>query len=386
VKQDKAPGSNPYVYPSDTFQTSGQPQTLTLADSKTVQVSEIVSLLERLLPPPDIAINHDLELTDQILSIFTSESICFGDIENILVDKMDWIDRIRIAIKDDEPLTFSIHGFPFKMPVPVKTNRRLADLGDYASLFALNRLMNFVGSIYKPGASLTVVCEDGFAPFMGVPMDNAKQYKAELSALSKQLQFEQLRFVTISEMEGYADYANVFEAHRTKLHDDFTNKSEAFIEQYNKVFPIIFRIVNSEMYADKSDELVEIYNVSESTTDLQQLKSTEHGLSEIIDDISGRTHEAVLSYFAYLKARDDLGFVEKVAPDSLPLSVSPKRGRLGVFPIERKQTKLPYHSVPIVKSDGLSLEYLYDVERSYASLVPVQLKGDSDNMPFYYEY
>jgi hypothetical protein len=269
--------------------------------------------------------------------------------------------------------------------LPVKTNRQLPDLGDYASLYALNQLMNAIGEIYAPGAKLTVICEDGFAPFMGVDPDVAGKYKEQLSHTSDNLGFQNLRFVSITDMEKQSDYQNIFKSRLDDISQKQLAGDEKYTQQYDKVFPIIFRIVNSSKYRGSEDYLVSLYNASESQSALTEIKSGTPEINTMYNDINARTHNAILAYFAYLETRDALAFVEKVAQKSMPLSVSPKRRRLGVFPIEPGQTKLPYHAVPVVENNRLTMSYLYDLLRDGKTYHPVYIKGDADPAPFYYE-
>ncbi len=378
--------SNPYVYPSDQFLTVGKPVTAVMKESRIVSEASIASLIEKILPPLDIHLAQDpKDSAKNVLAIFLSPNVCFGGAQNIQADEDHWLKRIRFFTDQHTSLSFTIHGFPFKMPISVKTNRRLPDLGDYASLFALNRLMITIGNIYPPGAQLTVICEDGFAPFMGIAPHVASDYQASLTRFAYDLGLSNLQFTAITDMEKLPGYQKIFNSKVRIIEEKYKQDDEDFAGRYRRVFPILFRVVDSTAYEDREDDLVLAYNASTSQISLATLKSDKPELAVMIDDISGRTHDAIVAYFAYLETRDDLGFVERIAPNSLPLSVSPKKGRLGVFPIEPSLTKLPYHAVPVIKEGHLAMYYLYDLLRESVALTPVHLESDDDPLPFYYE-
>ena len=97
--------------------------------------------------------------------------------------------------------------------------------------------------------------------------------------------------------------------------------------------------------------------------------------------------EAVFKYLAFLDVRDETGYLEKIVPDYLKLTVSPKPLNLGIHPINAHTDILPHHAIPVynVCFDHFTMNYWIDIRRSSSSFRPVYLVGDGENAPFYYE-
>ena len=77
-------------------------------------------------------------------------------------------------------MLFSILGFPYKMPVPLKTNRHLADFGEVAALARLNEIGKAIAKVYSPGVKIHVFTEGPFSQLNGMPRNLADRYFASL--------------------------------------------------------------------------------------------------------------------------------------------------------------------------------------------------------------
>ncbi|MCD6528616.1 L-tyrosine/L-tryptophan isonitrile synthase family protein [bacterium] len=271
-------------------------------------------------------------------------------------------------------------GFPFKIPLLLKTNRTLPDLGELLSLKQLVNIAENIKRVYPLGAKIYIFTEGGFGKFVGVSKRNTKNYQKFLVFLSKKMGFDQyLEFRELSEMEKDKNFKKFFQKNLKELKRKFQEKDKEFIRKYQGAKDSIFRIINPQ--ENNENILMEVYN--------QSLKDSQISpqARKVRERIRKKLPEAIISYFAYLKTRDDLNFLEKVVPHFIPLSVSPKPNRLGIIPIERSINKLPYHSVPVFwkKKKKFSLEYLIDIKRSKENYIAVYLKEDRENCPFYYK-
>lgn len=150
--------------------------------------------------------------------------------------------------------------------------------------------------------------------------------------------------------------------------------------KYRAVLEPVFRIVKSCEYAE--DQLLDVYNHSFKDSQLSSRAL------KIRKNLQQNAHKAILLYFAYLKTKDDIHFPKKVVPDYLPLTVSPKPHRLGIFPISSSTKILPYHGVPVynVQNKKWDIRYLTDIRRDKKySYRRVFLHEDRDSEPFFYE-
>ncbi len=109
-------------------------------------------------------------------------------------------------------------------------------------------------------------------------------------------------------------------------------------------------------------------------------------MKTIREDIRQRAHASIFQYYAYLRVRDDVQYLEKVVPRAVALSVSPEPNRLGVIPVNSECVRLPYHRVPVYDPlrGVFTIEYLIDLQRSPLSYSAVYFKKDKEEKPFYY--
>ena len=131
----------------------------------------------------------------------------------------------------------------------------------------------------------------------------------------------------------------------------------------------------------KVDYLMDIYNEkipTESLPEYQQI--IRYRLNEA-------TIEAVYKYLAFLDVRDETCYLEKIVPDYLKLTLSPKPLNLGIHPINAHTDILPHHAIPVydLLFNHFTMKYLIDMRRSSSSFHPVYLVGDVEDAPFYYE-
>ncbi|MFF0146022.1 pyoverdine/dityrosine biosynthesis protein Dit1 [Amycolatopsis sulphurea] len=94
------------------------------------------------------------------------------------------LDRIRGFVDADEPIVFTLPGFPCKSPNPAKVLGRLPDAGERLALQFLDTLCTRITELHPPGAWM-LICSDGhvFGDLIGVPDDHIDAYSAELRTL-----------------------------------------------------------------------------------------------------------------------------------------------------------------------------------------------------------
>ncbi|MBI2021851.1 L-tyrosine/L-tryptophan isonitrile synthase family protein [Candidatus Daviesbacteria bacterium] len=366
--------ANPYVYPFVPFKDlSDKSFRWKLGDPQTYSVDQLKDFLNHKISFPKAKIKGKT-LVEKIFNIFLNKNILYGNPDDILVDKDLWLQRIRYFTSKNKPLQLTIHGFPFKIPCPLKSDRKLPDLGEVLSLYKLNSLLESIKSAYKPGAQVTIIGEGGFGKFVGISNKEWQNYRNFLKKLLKNLSLSNIKIVDIANLEKDKSFNKTFNKIKTKLEKLYKERNEAMVKKINGTIDSVFRIVSTRDLPIET--VMDIYD--EKNNDPKIV-----GLRREILDFALRS---VFEYHAYLMTRDELDFVNKTAPHSLPLSVSPKRGRLGVYPIAAEVDRLPYHGVPVFnsKTKEISIEYLIDIKREAKKFTPVHLQGDKDPKPFFY--
>ena len=367
--------SNPHVYPYTPFRYLGKAQpTSTFLPRRTVGLTAVKRVLS-VNPIPRVML-HGRMPAEKIMSIFLNPAVRFGPREYITGHSTEWLEKIERFTSRGKPIQFTILGFPFKTPVPLKTNRQLPDLGELLALQRLAHLMRLVHRAYAPGGVVTVFTEGPFAPFAGVSRTEAAAYRRQLAHLCRRFGFSaKVKLVDLGTLERFVPrFRHELSVRVAMFRRQHQARDKAFMEKFTATLPSVYRIMNTRglpldflraVYADAPHRL------SSRATSLQR------GLRR-------RTTEAIFQYFAYLKVRDDFNLIERARPDALALTVSPKPHRLGIIPLRRGIEVLYTHGVPVVHHQRVAIEYLFDLERSGGSYTPIYFNEDPEGKPFYY--
>ncbi len=373
--------SNKYVYPYTPFANLHNKEfTSKFLKPRTINLNELKSLVNKIQRRPEIKASGK-NISEKIFSIFLSEEILFGPSEYLLQNKEGWIRSFDKYISRGEVLQLTILGFPFKIPVPLKTNRKMPDLGEVLSLTRLYHICELINSVYHPGAVITVFTEGVFGRFNGIDKAEYDAYKESLEILVEQLGYGKfIKIVELEKMENQVeDFEVVFSKKLEANKKKYASNDSDFMKKYNGAKESIYRIANTRDIHIAESVLMDVYN--------EDAMNVSNEVKSIREVIASSAHEMLLKYHSYLEVRDDLDYINKVVPDAITLSVSPKENRLGIIPVAKHCLRLPYHSVVVVNSDNSSftLEYLIDIKRTGGKYTPVHLELDNDKAPFYYE-
>lgn len=371
--------SNPNVYPHQPFRRLRVASpTSTFKGAKQVELAALKRLLTYHPAPRIVPTGRTVH--EKLLSIFLHPNIRFGPREYITSCRKEWFEKMDTFIQRKIPIEFTILGFPFKTPVPLKTGRHLPDMGEVLALHQLYHLGKLIQRVYKPGARITVFAESPFAPFAGLALSEAVQYRSQLQRLNRIFGFNSV--VSIVDLGVLEQLVPNFKKElkvRIKTFQLYYRKRDPeFMAKYESAFAAVFRIMNARAY--RAEDLVAVYGERKNVL---LSKAQVH----IRAALTKKTNAALFSYFAYLKVRDDFKLIGQYRPGALSLTVSPKPHRLGIHPIGSKFMILHTHGVPVfdkVKKQ-FRIEYLFDIERNGLIYTPVYLKGDSDHAPFYYQ-
>ena len=332
--------ANPFVYPFVPF--------INLADKniranfisrKEIDLPELKKLIG-ILPVSSPQINGET-IAERILSVFQDENYRFGPKEYIQENKDSWITKLDYFINQGLPIQLTILGFPFKVPVPLKTNRVLPDMGEVLSLLRLNNIVDNIQKIYIQGAVITIFTEGVFGRFSGVPEEEWVAYRKFLEKLNELLRLSPaLKIIDLSEMEKIVpDFQARCQQRAQQFKELYHRSDPEFLAKYEGTYEAVLRIISTKDYNESL--LMDVYNEKLGDKDVSdEVKKIRH-------DIQTKTHDSIFQYHAYLKMRDGIDYLEKVVPHGLPLTVSPKVNRLGIFPVSKVCSRLPYHGVPV---------------------------------------
>ena len=374
--------SNPYVYPYVPFyDLSDKKYRATFTDGDFLNLNQIKKILNFLENPKIILKGKTYE--EKILSIFVNKNVLFGPKNFILHDKKKWLDAIKYFTDKKRPVLFSILGFPFKIPVSLKTDRTVPDMGEVLMLRKLYTIGESVSKVYPHGVKINVFTEGVFGKFNSTPEAEFKNYYKALKKINKSLKFDKyIQIIELEEMEKLSvNFDALFEKKLTQIKHLLKTREKNIVKKFKGIDDSLKRIVNSKKYNLEERELMDIYNPSLKDKDLPKY------LQNIRKNINKNIKVLGINYLAYLSVRDDLDFLNKKLPGVLTLSVSPKPGRLGVLPIDKHCVRLAYHGVPVYHpgKKRFSIEYLIDLKRKSGTYKKVFFKDFPESTkPFYY--
>ncbi|MBD3353838.1 MAG: L-tyrosine/L-tryptophan isonitrile synthase family protein, partial [Candidatus Lokiarchaeota archaeon] len=225
--------ANPYVYPYKPFKNLSNKKLLNnFTDQEFVGIDDI----KRILHKQEISsINHKEEIAaKKILEIFLSNDICFDSEDFIKENYQGWIKKLNYFIDKGKRIEFSILGFPFKVPVPLKTNRKLPDLGELLSLNRLNNIMELIEKIYSPGAKVTVFTEGIFGSFVGLEKKEADAYRDYLIKIKENLNLSNVIIQDLRVLEEFVpNFEKEFQLEKEKMLKLYEKKDRDFMRKYN---------------------------------------------------------------------------------------------------------------------------------------------------------
>ncbi len=373
--------SNPYVYPYTPFANLSNSTFGNSFAEKNVLFSDIQELVDN---HPTVKISFDGNTVEEkLLSIFLHDDIRFGPKEYIEEDRQEWLNKFSYFVNQKRRIEATILGFPFKMPVLLKTNRTAPDMGEVLSLKRLHDLTNIVSSIYPPGMQITIITEGVFGRFNNQTKKECDGYADYLAGLVKKLHWgDTLSLASLDEMEKLSNtFEEQFHNKLMNFTSLFLQSDKSVVEKYQGAYESLLRVVNTRDLSLDQSVLMEVYNDAKSDKEISTLAQSIRNYQKTA------VQSLILNYLAYLAMRDDLNYLEKTVPGYIALTVSPKRGRLGIHPVNKDFLRLPYHGVPVLdnRAKTWSIEYLIDLKRMNKKITAMYLQNDSDTAPFYYE-
>jgi Pyoverdine/dityrosine biosynthesis protein len=364
--------TSPYIFPFRPFRHLNQSaETAQFTGDRMVDEGYFKPIIEVLAPRLDVPDGKALE--DRLLDLFVDPRVVFGNPDFIRSRADDWKQGFRKAVARGAPMLFSILGFPYKMPVPLKTNRRLADFGEVAALARLSEIGKAIARVYSPGVKIHVFTEGPFSQLNGMPRDLADQYFASLQGVVDRFRLGE--HIVLQDLSRIIDEQPDFDGAWKQVTEEIRQRRDRgdpkTLDAIRDALPVRFH---------------NIANPGVGEDDLRRAYLNEESAASLRANIQARAEEGVLRYRAFLEARDRINLLDRYAPGALAMTVSPRPGRLGVRPLPAPADVLPYHGVPVWNPHEriLEIEYLWDLTRGNGRYERIYLVGDPEDKPFLY--
>jgi len=361
-----------YVFPFKPFASLAQrEETSTFLAPRTVTSDYFEPMLDAVSPA--LRLPEGAALPERLLQFFADPAVCFGEPDWILQLGEEWKRQFAFFIDRNEPIAFTILGFPFKAPVPLKTNRKLPDFGEVAMLARLHRIGTAIAEAHAPGAVIHVFAEGAFHEMNGMPRADADAYFAALQATAARFGYD--RYVKLHDTSRIVDEVDGFGSLWDEVARNIKARRDAgdarTTEALTAAYPVTFHLND---VTGEDEEAIRLAYLDDPAG--KALRQT----------LDARSAEGVVRYRAFLEARDRIQLLERYAPNGVALTVSPRPGRIGVRPLPPPADVLPYHGVPVWNpaERTLSIVYLWDLKRTGQTIQPVKLAEDSDPTPFFY--
>lgn len=275
----------------------------------------------------------------------------------------------RVAKNSDvKELVATLSSFPFKCPVPIKTNyHNLPDLGE---LIFLNHLAEICKQLKeKTGVSLkiTVLEEtEALAPVFEVDKKTLDEYNKRIDSFLELLELkDNLTFVSLRKVinnKSFDNYQNNINSHAIKIKQEYADYKELF----EQVLPTIALSLNTNnLTLNQSQEFIKrIFNNNASKK------------------INNYLLETAARYIAFITQESN--FLEEKYKDYLHLSICAKSGRVGIRP---PMKILPHHSVPVIyikgKKKKFQVEYFIDFIKSNFNKKILEVSDLKGNFLYY---
>ena len=348
-------------------------------EAKKITLDDLKQTLDRVHNPPPNISGSDIE--ERILSIFLDPNYLYGPDKYISSCKDVWIEKFRRFTDKEKPLKFVLMACPFKVPVPLKTLRVTVDIAELLLIIRLRNIAIWIETIYEPGAVVTILAEGILGEGIGVPIEDRMHYRESLEHSLSLIQTDP--YVSIHNIDDIHEVIPNFQIkwdERSSSLRLFFNQGDTEVRsRFQRSFSSIYHMIPTREL--KIENLMDIYNEKIPTESLPEDQQTIRGR------LNEAATEAVFKYLAFLDVRDETGYLEKIVPDNLKLTLSPKPLNLGIHPINAHTDILPHHAIPVydLRFDHFTMKYWIDIRRSSSSFRPVYLVGDNEDAPFYYE-
>jgi hypothetical protein len=346
---------------------------------KVAKVTELASNeLQALIRLNDVEVTAAAEgsIEERILSIFLHPEVLFGDPTFIPSNKASWLERIGAFTEVSRPIEFVAMAFPYKVPNPLKTDRKAPDAGEALMLRRFQAVLDALSAVYAPGGRLTILEEGILGRCQGVEPARIAAYREGIDRIVEVSGIDRARIVFHSLDDMVTRIPN-FEAR-------WIHEQERMRELWQQNDPAVRAAYVTTVAAQRTSVPTWDYDPT-VLAEAYDPEKTESALRYPRDYIDKVAHRQFFAYRSLLALRDSTGYLQDLRPHALKLTVSPKPENLAVIPVNAWSRILPYHGIPILDGNGRwTISYRAAAGADFGSLEALHLAGDPDTAPIAY--
>lgn len=363
--------ASPFIYVNAALPTRFDPPAIEA--SATLAAGALTDLIA--VNDAPIAAAPEGGVEERILSIFTHPEVLFGDPSFIPANRALWLERIGHFTRRGAAIEFVSMAFPYKVPNPLKTDRQAPDLGEAMMLRRFQAVLDAIAAVYPPGGRLTILEEGILGRCQGVDPRRIAAYRAGIAACVAVAGVDPAR-IGFHSLDDMATEIPNFEAR-------WIHEQERMRELWQQGDPAVRAAHATTVAAQRTSVPTWDYDpaVLAAAYDPPQTDSALRYVRDYVDKVA---HRQFFAYRAILALRDATGYLARLRPHALKLTVSPKPENLAVVPVNPWSRILPYHGQPILDRDG---RWRIEYRAALGGFGPVEalhLEGDADAAPIGY--
>lgn len=265
--------------------------------------------------------------------------------------------QIRYFTSLQQPLHFILPAFPAKSPNQNKVLGELPDLGEEIALNTLEDLCREIGSVYPPGAIITI-CSDGriFSELVGVTDEQVTRYVDRIKQMIDRLELTQIRIVNLEDLIGGGSFNELRERVLAAYAEPLTELQERLNSnaEFRSLFNGMHRFITEDRKALYPQLSVSKVKAESATIALEVIRHSN----------------------AWTR------FLTYVYPDAIRLSIHPypaHSDKIGIRLTKAADNWItPWHGVIVLAEDGYTL-----MKRSEAEAAGARMMS-RDGQPYYY--
>ena len=313
-------------------------------------------------------------VSERILELLVSSRHRKGSLEEMQFAscRHRLLERIDRCVTRGGPIELTLMAFPFKVPNPAKVGwRRLPDLAELASLCRLRMLHDEVQALHAPGLRLHLIHDGSYiGDVFGVANDEVRQYEAYFQYLIAKVAMESV--VRTHDFTGLLlhrreDVEASLERIAARALAWFHNERDS--AEWQGCFQRTLGMINlRDVSVRTASHLLEIA-----------------ALGLVPGSLNGVQHRVQAAMLRY-RIRDTVLHAcdprPQLFPDAIHLTSQNRPGRLAIWLVRRGDSRLPWHGVGVVDSQGRAKVLPYEVVHATPDFRPVRLRGEG--APFAY--
>jgi hypothetical protein len=238
-------------------------------------------------------------------------------------------------------------------------------------------LLEAIQAVYEPGGVLTILEEGILGRCQGVDQRRIAAYRAGITQVAGVAGIDPTRILFHSLDDMATDIPN-FEAR-------WIHEQERMRELWSQGDPALVAAHAITTKAQRTSVPTWDYD-PEMLARAYNPERTESELRYVRDYVDKVSHRQFFAYRSLLALRDTTGYLNRLSPGALKLTVSPKAENLAVVPVNRGSAVLPYHGVPLLRADGRwEITYIGGLGTTAGEVVALHLEGDADPAPIAYQ-